>query len=219
MAESYTVKAGDTLASIAHRFGFRSWQTIYDDPSNGDLKKKRPNPMVLAPGDVVQIPDKRPREVACETNKRHTFRLKPLLVDVVLNLANSEGEPFAEKRYVLLVDGKRYEGKTDGNGTLRQSVPPTATEGEVTVWKRDDVNDHSVTWKLKFGFLEPHDSNKGVKARLQNLGYSVGDCEKDDLDEPTKAAIKEFQTSAGLKVTGDLDDETKNKLKEAYRGV
>jgi hypothetical protein len=218
VAESYTVKEGDTLASIAHRFGFRSWQTIWNDPANADLKKKRTNPMVLAPGDVVQIPDKRPREVACETNKRHTFKLKPLLVDLALTLASSEGEPYSEKRYVLLVNDKRYEGKTDSNGTLRQSIPPTSTEGEVTLW-RSDANDDSIVWKLKLGHLLPLDSNKGVKARLQNLGYSPGDPSKDDMDEATKAALKEFQTSVGLEPNGDLDDKTRKKLGEVYRNV
>lgn len=58
MAETHTVAQGDTLISIAHQYGFCDWKTIYFDGSNSELREQRPDPMVLAPGDEVHIPDK-----------------------------------------------------------------------------------------------------------------------------------------------------------------
>ena len=62
MASAHTVVQGDTLYTIAQQNGFPNWRTIYDHASNAALRVLRPNPHVLHPGDIVQIPDvpKRP---------------------------------------------------------------------------------------------------------------------------------------------------------------
>lgn len=52
----YTVKAGESLDSIAQKFGFRNWRDIYEDPANADLRKQRKNANEVKPGDVLVIP-------------------------------------------------------------------------------------------------------------------------------------------------------------------
>jgi len=52
----YTVKAGDTLTSIAKLHGINSGQSLYDDPANKTLRAKRPNPNLILPGDKISIP-------------------------------------------------------------------------------------------------------------------------------------------------------------------
>ncbi len=52
----YTVQSGDNLSAIARRFGLRSWQEIYNLPENADFRRRRPNPNLIFPGDVVMIP-------------------------------------------------------------------------------------------------------------------------------------------------------------------
>lgn len=52
----YRVKKGDTLESIARRFGFRSWKIIYNSAGNDGLRRNRPNPKTIKEGDVVNIP-------------------------------------------------------------------------------------------------------------------------------------------------------------------
>lgn len=51
----YTVKSGDTLSGIA-KLSDTTWQQIYNDPSNAAFRAKRPNPNLIFPGDVINIP-------------------------------------------------------------------------------------------------------------------------------------------------------------------
>ncbi|HZV00718.1 MAG TPA: peptidoglycan-binding protein [Planctomycetota bacterium] len=218
MGKTHNVAEGDTLASIAEKYGFRSWRTIYDHPDNASLRSKRPNPMVLAAGDTVAIPDKRVREVVCETNKRHTFKLKALKVTVNLQLTNPDGVPYAKKKYRLVIDGKSYEGETTDDGHVIQEVPPSAKKGELTLWKSDTNTNDQITWNLSLGTLAPIDTNKGVKARLHNMGYDPGEV-NDTIDDQAKEAIKHFQTDHGLEPKGELDDKTRKAIDEAYGKV
>lgn len=47
----YIVQQGDYLAKLAFVHGFEP-DEVWNDPKNADLKKLRPDPNVLAPGDV-----------------------------------------------------------------------------------------------------------------------------------------------------------------------
>ena len=45
------------MVTIAYKYNFFGvWQTIYEHEANEELRKKRPNPMCLMPGDKVYIP-------------------------------------------------------------------------------------------------------------------------------------------------------------------
>ncbi len=52
----YTVKPGDNLSALARRFNARSWQEIYNLPENAEFRRRRPNPNMIFPGDIVMIP-------------------------------------------------------------------------------------------------------------------------------------------------------------------
>jgi hypothetical protein len=218
MGDSHTVAKGDTLASIAHKFKFRSWEPIWEDPSNASLRQKRKNPMVLVPGDVVNIPEKRVREVSCVTNKRHTFKLKPLMVPLRFHLVSEEDEPYGNAKYVLSVDGEQFTGTTTSDGAVEHLVPGKSKKAEITVYPDEKNSSVKHTWTLDLGHLQPIETNAGVKARLRNLGYSVGEI-NDELDEKAKRAIKRFQEDQGLEKTGELNDETRKKLEQVYLGV
>jgi hypothetical protein len=64
MANAYTVLRGDTLSKIAQRHGM-TWQYLYSHADNAAFRRKRPNPNLIYPGDVIMIPksDKRYYEV------------------------------------------------------------------------------------------------------------------------------------------------------------
>lgn len=51
------VKPGDSLASIAKRYGC-SWRAMYHLPRNKDYRARRPNPNLIQPGDEIWVPDK-----------------------------------------------------------------------------------------------------------------------------------------------------------------
>lgn len=55
---THNVRSGETLATIAQKYGQTDWKAIYDHPSNVAFKKKRPNPNTIFAGDVIFIPDK-----------------------------------------------------------------------------------------------------------------------------------------------------------------
>ena len=57
MSTPYTVQRGDTLTKIAREHGFRSWRALYSHPDNAGFRRLRPNPDLIFPGDVIQIPD------------------------------------------------------------------------------------------------------------------------------------------------------------------
>jgi LysM domain len=56
MTFPYTVISGDTLSGIAKKHGIKDWQVIYNHPDNSGLRRKRPNPDRIFPGDIVMIP-------------------------------------------------------------------------------------------------------------------------------------------------------------------
>lgn len=57
---TYTVKKGDNLTHIARRFGIGSWRELYNHPRNAEFKRKRPNPNLIFPGDLLFIPGDEP---------------------------------------------------------------------------------------------------------------------------------------------------------------
>lgn len=56
MSIPHTVRAGETLSSIARRYNIASWREIYWHDVNKDFRRKRPNENLIFPGDVVIIP-------------------------------------------------------------------------------------------------------------------------------------------------------------------
>ncbi|HEU4631394.1 MAG TPA: LysM domain-containing protein, partial [Gemmatimonadaceae bacterium] len=52
----HVVRRGESLASIAATHGLASWKALYDAPANKDLRRLRPNPRFIQPGDRVAIP-------------------------------------------------------------------------------------------------------------------------------------------------------------------
>src|SRR5882724_13489186 len=103
MPINYKVEQGDCISSIAFEYGFYP-DTIWNYPANSELKKKREDPNVLFPGDVVTIPDRRPIEFSKPTTARHKFRLKNIPAKLRLRLLTLEGQPRANEKYVLEID-------------------------------------------------------------------------------------------------------------------
>jgi N-acetylmuramoyl-L-alanine amidase len=227
MGTSITVKDGDTILSIAHEHQFVDWQYIWDHPRNAELRRLRPDPNILAPGDRLYIPDPRVGAAQCATTRQHVFRLKTLSAVVDLVLRNDYGYPFAEVPYELEVQGKKISGVTDANGRLCERVPPTAREGKLTVWLNPNDPESQLTWTLRIGHLNPITDAEGkatgdltgVQARLNNLGFDAGPV-TGQMNDQTRAAIQEFQEYIGHEnPTGELDDETRNLLEFMHNAV
>lgn len=201
------ISQGQSIPSVAKDNGF-FWETLWNHPENASLKEKRKNPNVLLEGDEVFVPEKELKEVTKPTEAKHKFKRKgdPLKFRLQLLMM---GKPRKNEDYVLVIDGKQIQGKTDGEGKLEATIPGNATGG--TIKLRGGKEEYPV----RIGHLDPIDTVSGVKQRLNNLGFTCGS-EDDELDADTKAALQKFQTKYSLNVSGEPDDATKSKLADLH---
>lgn len=215
MPTTHKVVRGDTLVRIAQRYGFRDWRTIWDDVANKGLRDSRQDdPGALQTDDELTIPDKiTAKQVECTTDGTHTFVVKSLKAYVHQRLLDEHQQPFKKTKYRMAVDGKTLDGTTDDDGVLEVSVPADAQEAVITVIR--GTGDEVTYPKLKLGMLDAIETDTGVQARLQSLGY---DCPVDgDLTtDKSRAAVKAFQARSDLTQSGDVDQATRNAVRDAY---
>lgn len=209
MAIYYRVKQGDCISSISFEHGFFP-DTIWEHPNNAELKAKRKDLNVLMPEDVVFVPDKRLKEVREPTNQVHKFVLKTTPVNLNLQILD-KGEPVGNEPFVLDVDGQITEGKTDSEGKIRATISPNAERGKLVVGEDERQREY----KLVLRAIDPLDQVIGVKKRLHNLGYAVGDLDE-KLTEELKNAILVFESENELEKTGEINETMRAKLKEVY---
>src|SRR5712692_9855831 len=93
MPTTHIVAQGECLSSLAYQYKLATWQEIYDDPNNADLRAKRSNPNVLYPGDQVYIPDPKHREDDVPTDRRHIFVVSFPPVYINIRVENIAEEP------------------------------------------------------------------------------------------------------------------------------
>ena len=207
----HTVKDGDCMLSIAAKHGF-SWKKLWDDAGNAKLKAKRKYPTVLKPGDVVRIPDRKPKEGDRPTDADHRFRRKATPAKLRLRLLH-RGKPMANTDCVLTIDGTAggfVSSSTDGDGRIEISVPPTV--GKVTLQVGDSDEEHV----LKLGWLDPVDSVSGLQARLNSLGFDCGKVD-DDMGKNTRNGMNRFQGKRKtLTKTRNPDKATQDELEKSY---
>jgi len=212
MPETHTVEVGESILSIADKYKFTRWQSIYYHESNADLRKKRPDPMYFMEGDEVQIPDFDERREICETGKTHVFQLeKPCTTHLQLVMMESENMPYALKKYTLSMKGlETITGTTTKDGEVIEEVPVQAKKAELSLWPGD--NTEPLKYNIKIGDIDPIEEDTGVQDRLLNLGYDLGG-EYGEIGPNTKEVIKIFQERQGLSpADGEPNAETRKAL-------
>ena len=115
------VQSGDSIPSIARDNGF-FWETLWNHPENAALKALRNDANMLLEGDEVFVPEKETKWESCATEQLHTFKRLGDAVKFKLQLRKM-GKPRKDEDYVLIVDGRRIKGKTDGDGKLECFIP------------------------------------------------------------------------------------------------
>lgn len=204
---SYVVQQGDCLSSIAIRFGY-NWATLWNDPSNADLRKRRKNPNVLFAGDVVVLPDKPKKSVSVSTEQLHRFTVTRPKAHLRLKMRDN-GEPIANEKFELDLNGNTLQGSTDDDGKLDVEVPGCATTAKLRMPGR------KAEWTLMIGHLDPVDEVTGAQARLKQLGFYAGEIDG-AMGAFTVAALNSFQRKHRIAVTGALDDATKRALEQKF---
>src|SRR5687768_1538270 len=163
MPINHQINQGESVIGLSEKYGLFA-ETIWNDAANAELKKKRRDMNVLMPGDILVIPDKRPKEVSKSTGNVHKFRRKGLPALFRLQLFDIE-EPRANQKYTLEVDGQKFEGQTDSRGILQQTLPANSRKGILT------IGAENFRLEIDFGYLDPINELAGVKKRLNNMGY------------------------------------------------
>ncbi|MFC1782180.1 peptidoglycan-binding protein [Planctomycetota bacterium] len=203
----YKVKQGDCISSIAYQHGFFP-DTIWNDPNNRELKRRRKDPNVLLPGDKVYIRDKEEKEESCPTEKLHRFRLKGVPEKLRMQF-KINGKPRANEDYILDIDGALSEGKTDEKGKIEIPILPNAKKGKITFRDKGDE------YELQLGHLDPVTEISGVQGRLLDLGFFAGPVDG-KMSAALEGAIQTFQAKNGLEPNGKLDETTRKKIADAY---
>jgi N-acetylmuramoyl-L-alanine amidase len=186
--------------------------------------EKRPNPNVLAPGDVVAVPDSATelKTVLCATGQAYLFTIEAPKVKLRIQLQDRNGEPYGDKKFEVTIGDRRFPGRTNGEGLIDIPVSAAAQSGRLKVWLDEDDDDlnPSIDRDLDIGHLDPTSCVTGLQARLHNLGHR---CEVNgNLDEDTLAAVRAFRVKAGLEEVEDdalIDDELSSNLPVARRRV
>ncbi len=206
----YVVQQGECFSSIAPRTG-HLWETLWDHPANESLKKVRKDPNVLLPDDKLTIPPIRSKHEGGETEMRHRFVLKG--EQTLLRLAlRDRGNPIANAHYVLKIEHKTpKKGQTDDAGMLEASIPSGAMSARLSV----AVGDEKRIYELHLGHIDPITEVRGVQARLNNLGFAVGQVDN-ILGSKTLGALNRFRSEVGLPGSRELDDATRTKLEQAH---
>jgi N-acetylmuramoyl-L-alanine amidase len=204
----HVVQPGECVASIAKRYGF-FWETLWNLPENSRLKSERKDPNVLLAGDVLHIPELREKEESIAVEARHRFRRKGVPGTFKVRLLH-DGEPRADERYVLDIDGELLDGRTDADGWLEVTIPPDAREGRLILPEAGEE------YPLQLGHLDPVDTPRGVQQRLKNLGFYGGEIDG-EIGSKTRGALLAFQHRQNLEATGEIDDATRQALQDEHQ--
>ncbi len=213
MSRTHVVKQGESLPDIAALYGIGDYRLLYDASANAGLKRRRPDPNVLFPGDEVTIPDPVPKEESAQTGQVAAFSVTLPKRLLRLTLKDHSHRPLGSEAYVFAIQGQTgREGSTDGAGKIEEPVPLGAKEGTLRVRGR--------VYRLLLGHLNPTSDVPdgdvtGVQARLKNLGYYGGPIDG-QAAKATKLAIALFQDDARLPVDGEPNANTLRKLEEEY---
>jgi hypothetical protein len=218
MSKTHVVEPGECLSSIARKYGFVNWRIIWDAPDNADLKKKRPNPDVIYPGDEVAIPDNKPKEVSVGKGASVDTSLKPEKISLRLAVYIDPDDKGPKGRWELKVEGVEDPLKSDlpSDGTISVEIPAKANKAVLQLFLTGG-NEPDETYKLALGHLDPASTVSGAQERLRRLGYECGEVDG-ILGVRTRSALLTFQEMNGLDATGKLDQPTVNKLVDEFEG-
>jgi hypothetical protein len=209
----HKVKQGECISRISLRYGFADWSVVYDHPQNAEFREKRPDPNLIYPGDRLFVPEREQKLEPCATGRMHRFQVSTPQKILKLAVEDLAGNRLANAPYELVVEGRTYEGTTDGDGKVEQPIPVDAEVGILRVGK--------LLWPLKIGHLNPLENApdegvSGIQARLRNLGYDPGPVDH-ELGRRTRAAIRAFQReNPPLVVDGICGPKTRAKLIERH---
>ncbi|MBK8268653.1 MAG: peptidoglycan-binding protein [Planctomycetes bacterium] len=160
---------------------------------------------MLCTGDAVFVPDLRPKSDSGSLDQHYKFVRLGEPSKLLVRLLDDD-DPRANTPWTLEFAGRNFDGVTDDDGNL--AIPIRGNTKSVTL-RVGHPGDEDV-YQLDLGDVEPIETDSGVVARLENLGYlNNQNADTGNLSE----AVRAFQARHGMKTTGQLDGETREKLR------
>ncbi|WAS99281.1 peptidoglycan-binding domain-containing protein [Nannocystis punicea] len=205
MSVRRVVAQGESLPQIAAEHGL-SPEAVWSAPENRELAALRRNYNVLAPGDVLVIPDKRGKSYDVAVDRRHVFRRNGVPAQLRLQLYDGEA-PRAGLEYELVCGEQVFHGTTDADGVLTHWVATGLRRALLRVTGSPEV-------EIRIGHLDPIDTLSGAQKRLANLGYGCPLSGR--YDAATAEALRRFQRRHGLDDSGTLDPATLAELERLH---
>jgi len=216
MSKKHTVLQGESVSMIAKRYGFPSWQSLYDHPDNQEIKKLRPDPDLIFPGDEIVIPDRIKAIFKAKLNEKQTFRSKAKKSVIKLKIGAIGGKIWADRKVELQVDGQIIEAKTDDQGIAQFKLPKRHSQKAIlNIYTVKETSKPSYSVEVKLGHLDPITELTGQQARLSALGFDCG-LLSPKTNKRYEKAVEDYQQAMGLKVDGICGPETQKSLEKEY---
>jgi N-acetylmuramoyl-L-alanine amidase len=205
----HVVRRGECLSDLAYRRA-TSPELVWTHPKNAELKAARPNPEVLAPGDLIWLPQEPARSAfdvwpGATVNAFATIPSRTLSV----RLIDDHGAPLVHESFSVVGGKASPPAMTDGAGQALFEVPLTAKEAVLSLSSR------AIRLVVRPGRLDPLCTLTGAVGRLQNLGYGVLEIDglsSSERDEYATFLLAWFQRDQALPATGTLDEATRAAL-------
>jgi hypothetical protein len=208
----HVVQPGECMSKIAHRYGYRDANALFQAPENASLREQRDNPNVLRAGDVVAIPERDAPSHAVNTGEPAAFTVLRPRARLRLRLLDADHRPMSGKRYRLELGAVVKSGTTRGDGYVEEDVGVHHEAGTLFVWLEDGDRPH-LALPVQIGALDPVSEDTGVLQRLRQLGFRLPDTPS---AEELRGAIEAFQRKHRLETTGEANDATRRKLEELH---
>ena len=208
---THKISQGEHVTAIARANGFADGGTVWMHPDNAELRQSRKHAHVLAPGDILTVPEAESKSEAAATDQVHTFRLKASPLVIRLAMIDYDDDPISGVDCTLQVEFATHAFTTDKDGRIEQPIPHDAKTGGLIV--------AGVSTPLKIGHLDPIDLPSGQRARFNNLGIYAGEMADEGSEEATellRSAIEEFQCDHSLSVDGICGPKTQAELEKVH---
>lgn len=211
----YVVKQGDHVSKLAHAMGFDA-DAVWNDEVNRELRESGRRPNVLAPGDILCVPEKptnAPMLLLATRDNAYKGTIPDVRVAVVFH---GEDGPLKNESYVITGLEDLVEGKSDDEGAVTVVVPIHTREVDLVFPARE------LAFRLRVGELDPVESDSGATQRLAHLGFdgwALGEAAslpRPPPDDGDDATVRAFQRARGLEETGVCDAATRAELEKAH---
>lgn len=208
----YVIRQGDYLTRLAHDLGFDA-DAVWNHGDNREVRD-RSEREILAPGDVLRVPEPARDEHDLRANTTNTYRARVPWVRISIALADEAGALANARCVIEGISARTEEHQTDGDGVLSFRVPLTVREVRVSVPALH------LSFPVGIAHLDPMTTPSGVRTRLRHLGYyrAAPSARSDERwDEPALvAAITLFQRAQRLDPTGVMNDDTRDALRRVH---